>query len=682
MGKDAALIPVEDGTYDYAWVDPDDPRVREVRQVETVNHVGSLDGPTGAGENLVIHGDSGDALRSLTTIPELAGRYVGKVKLVYIDPPFNTNRTFDHYNDQLEHSIWLTMMRDRIRAMKPLLSPDASIWVHLDDAEVHRMRVLLDEEFGADSFAAEIVWQKSDTLRNDAQLFSVDHDIILVYRATTDWVANRMPRPEAMNRIYRSPDGDPVPWFDGGPTAPGARTHQGMVYAIQHPITGALMYPLKGRCWALGQSDILKQMREYAPYELRVLDDAAERAFVCGVEPDEVRGGVQAAALAVPLEEAATSATARYEAGNWPDFFLRGVGGIGGVGKKTHLPTGGVAPRTWWANSEVGSNRTSKKEIKDLFPDEVPFDTPKPERLLERIIHIASNPGDIVLDCFAGSGTTAAVAHKMGRRWVAVELSESTVNTFLVPRLVKVVNGDDPGGVTSRTERVAVADLPDGVTPVDAQWFTTLLGKFAAGSELPVDVVKALSAHIRAEAKSGSPTLSETESRTLLSLLRKLGRGHDAVTVDVMADAKRELGRSARTRTETTTQWSGGGGFTVARLGPSMYTVEDVTGAVFLSEAAVNGPWAKAVAGQLKFTLTPDHPVFCGMRRRQRLAVVDGVVDETVIRSVVAHLGDGERAVIVAKGVLPEAGALLSTLSPGSRLRKAPADLFPRATVR
>jgi len=157
MGKDSALIPVEDGKYDYAWVDPSDPRALEVKSIEVVEQVGEVDGPTGANENLLIVGDSGDALRSLGTIPEYADKYLGQVKLVYIDPPFNTEETFENYADQLEHSIWLTLMRDRIRDMGPLLAPDASIWVHLDDGEVHRMRLLLDEAFGADRFVTTIV---------------------------------------------------------------------------------------------------------------------------------------------------------------------------------------------------------------------------------------------------------------------------------------------------------------------------------------------------------------------------------------------------------------------------------------------------------------------------------------------------------------------------------------------
>jgi hypothetical protein len=221
----------------------------------------------------------------------------------------------------------------------------------------------------------------------------------------------------------------------------------------------------------------------------------------------------------------------------------------------------------------------------------------------------------------------------MGRRWITVELQEDTARKFVLPRLTKVASGDDPGGVTILTERVAVDGLPENLTPDEAQRFNTYLGR----------VLKAVD-------------------------------GVDTATVKALRDA-------TRTRDEKTVQWNGGGGFTVAKMGPSMYEVDDEDGEVYLSAEATNGAWSKAIAGQLEFTLTPEHPVFCGVRRRQRLAVIDGVVDETVVRTVVENLADNERAVIVGKGVVPEADALLRSLSPGSRIKKAPGDIFPKATV-
>ena len=252
MGKDMALIPAEHGKYDYEWVDPADLRACEVKSIEVVKTLGETAGATGANENLLVIGDSGDVLRSLGTIPEWAAKYRGKVKLVYIDPPFNTEQTFERYADQLEHSIWLTMMRDRIRDIKPLLAADASIWVHLDDAEVHRMRVVLDEELGAERCATQIVWQKRTTRENRAA-FSDNHDHILVYTAcpVTEWrdVRNRLAR----QTTTKNPDDDPRgPWDSIPFTAQGFRANQ--MYKITTP-TGVEHDPPLGRCWGATKSE-------------------------------------------------------------------------------------------------------------------------------------------------------------------------------------------------------------------------------------------------------------------------------------------------------------------------------------------------------------------------------------------------------------------------------------------
>ena len=587
MGKDSALIPVEEGKYDYAWVDPSDPRAREVKPIEVLEQVGEVEGPTGADENLLIIGDSGDALRSLGTIPEYHDRYAGQVKLVYIDPPFNTSQTFEHYADQLEHSIWLTMMRDRIRDIKPLLAPDASIWVHLDDAEAHRMRVLMDEEFGPENFVATVLWQRVDnpSSRTSAKIVP-SHDFLLVYSATPGFVARRR-EVDTLPAHYDRRDDEGRPYCSRSLRKAGAAARRedrpSMWFPIQSP-NGDEVWPVRGDGsegrWQWGAE---KVRRDY--HQLDWLPS--------------VRGGVEPFIRIYPPDEYTTPF------------------------------------HTWWPYSEVDSNRISKMEVKAIAPaEEVPFATPKPERLLARVMEVATFPGDLVLDFFGGSGTTAAVAHKMGRSWITVELQESTAQQFITPRLTKVVKGEDAGGVSAVTQRVAVNDLPQGMTPEEAQEFTSYLTK----------VVKA---------------------------------------VDNLDDATIKALRAAtRTRDKKTVLWEGGGGFTVAKMGPSMYEVDDDDGSVYLSAEATNGAWSKAVAGQLKFTLTPDDPVFCGARKRQRLAVIDGVADETVVRTVVEHLGEKEKAVIVAKGVLPEAAKLLQSLSPGSRIKKAPGDMFANGTVK
>lgn len=547
------------------------------------------------------------------------------------------------------------------------------------------MRALLDEEFGAENFVAEIAWQKSDTLRNDAHGFSADFDSILVYREGPAFTPAKMPRPPSMDLIYKSPDGDPNRWFNPGPTAPGAATHQGMVYGIQNPITGAIHYPLKNRCWTGSQSDIYQAVSEYTDYELRDIGDEADRAEICGVGRNEVRPGVKAIMLAQPLSEAQQSAAERHQQGVWPKFFFTGQDGGGAPGKKTYIPTGGVPPQTLWMHADVGSNRTAKAETRELTTRGSAFDTPKPERLLERILHIGSSPGDLVLDCFAGSGTTAAVAQKMGRRWVTVELLEETVETFIVPRLTKVVDGSDQGGISTRIDRVSAegVELPEGMTPRDAQTFNSALTKTAAGAELEVDVAKETARLARAAKKNGESELSVDELATLARLASKLAKTSET-SLDVSSKALAPLRAATRTRDEKTVRWTGGGGFAIARLGPSMYAVEDGPEGrteVYLSQAATNGAWSAAIAGQLGYRRTPDHPVFAGVKGRERLAVIDGVADETVIRDLYAQLATGETVMVVAKAALENSAALLRELAPGSTLRVAPAGLLQKGAV-
>lgn len=375
------------GNDTYEWVDPADWRVSEVRLLHHVETVGDADSG-----NLLIQGDALHALTALTSLPDLAERYLGQVRLVYIDPPFNTGQTFRNYDDAVEHSVWLTMLRDRLTQVRKLLRPDGSVWVHLDDAEQHRARCVLDEVFGADNFVATLIWEKSDSPRNSARHFSVDQDYIHVYARNADaWRPNRLPRTEEANSIYRNPDDDPRgPWLPGDPFA--NKPYSLGQYEVTGP-TGRTFRPPAGRYWRISEEKL---------NEL----DADGRVW-------------------------------------W------GPDGNARPSLKRYLSeVGDLVPRTLWRHPDVGSNRTSSAEIRRLFAGVAAFATPKPERLIERVIRIGSDEGDIVLDCFAGSGTTAAVAHKMGRRWVTVELSQQTVDEFVRPRLERVVKGDDPGGVT------------------------------------------------------------------------------------------------------------------------------------------------------------------------------------------------------------------------------------------
>ena len=646
--KDMALIPTETGKYGYRWVDPADPRYCETHTLVYDEYVKGQqtekkDGHTYSdradlppqNDNLLILGESGDVLEALTRVPELTEKYVGNVKLVYIDPPFNTSKAFDSYEDNLEHSIWLTMMRDRLVHLKRLLSNDGSIWVHLDDSELHRMRLLLDEIFGADHYITEIVWQKADSPRNDADYFSSDHDTILVYAKGESFQVNRFQRTAKDNERFSNPDNDPNgPWWDADPTAPDSKKHQGMVFAIQHPITGDYCYPAKGRHWSLEQKTILDIINQWAPYTLKEIDDTAKRAELCDVPTYEVREGVQAIVLDVPLEEAQKKAREVYDRGAWPTYILRS-GGTGGFGRKSYIPNRLNVPRTWWSNDEVGHNRTAKAEIKALFPGVTPFSTPKPERLLERIIHIATNPGDIVLDCFAGSGTTAAVAQKMGRRWITCELLKSTFQSYTMPRLVKVINDKDVGGITvTEGERVAAegSAIPDEVTPKDAADFNKVLNKII----------------------SDFPELKKDD--TIKSL--------KAITKTI--------------KTKELINWRGGGGFQVAHLSPACFDYSEELDRVILTPAATGETLIRSVAANLSFNLIDKSKasIFDARRGKTLLKVIEGVATTELVDSLISFLDEGETIVIAAMSVLDGVREHLRRECKGSRIIALPDDVF------
>lgn len=392
--KHLRLITTEAGGYE--WVDPADPRVTGVRMVERIETVGEMS-PDGDGlDNLLIEGDALHALTALNRVPALARLYSGKVRLVYIDPPFNTGQAFADYDDNLEHSVWLSMLRDRLVQLKPLIAATGSIWVHLDDAEVHRCRCVMDEILGSGKFVASIAWQKRYSRDNRPAIGPV-HDTLLVYAASgpRTWKAHRNRVPRTGAKQYRNPNNDPRGlWRPIPMTAQGFRANQ--MYEIVAP-GGAAHLPPKGRCWSMVRATFDEYLAAGRIYFGR--DGNSQPNVIRYLDEDE-----------------------------------------------------GLVPWSWWPSDEVGHNDEAKKEILTLFPNEPAFDTPKPERLMERIIHIATNPGDIVLDCFAGSGTTAAVAHKMGRRWVTVEREADTVNRFTRPRLERVAAGKDEGGITGAVE--------------------------------------------------------------------------------------------------------------------------------------------------------------------------------------------------------------------------------------
>ncbi len=393
--KQLRLLAHDDGSYE--WVAPSDYRVAEVRLLHNRGEVGTV-GPdkSRSKDNLLISGDALNALTSLIELPEFAREYVGRVKLAYLDPPFNTQQSFLQYDDALEHSVWLTMMRDRLAQIKTLLSPDGSVWVHCDDSEQAYLKVMMDELFGRENFVAAIVWEKAQGPKGDTDIASA-HDYILIFvKSRESWrtVRNLLPRTEVQLTRYANPDDDPRgPWRQGADSTAKSGGDENR-YPIRLP-SGREVTPAKGRYWAFSK-------------------ETFERACA----EDRVYFGTKGDSLPVI---------------------------------KTYLSKvkAGVVPKTWWPATEVGSNQEAKRDhLNKLLPDVTPFETPKPERLLARVIQIATNPGEIVLDCFLGSGTTAAVAIKTGRRWVGIERSVDTIERFAVPRLTKVVEGQDPGGIT------------------------------------------------------------------------------------------------------------------------------------------------------------------------------------------------------------------------------------------
>ena len=390
-------------------------------------------------EGILVHGDNLEALKALLPF------YAGEVKCIYIDPPYNTGSAFEHYDDNLEHSTWLNMMYPRLKLLREFLREDGSIWISIDDREGAYLRVICDEIFGRQNFVSNISWQRTYSTRNDAKGIVNEIEHILVYSKREGWQPKKLARTEEMNERYKNIDNDPKGlWRPDNAYAPGAKTHQGMVYAIQHPFTGALLYPTSGRCWTFEQADILEIMNGWCPYELREIDDAEKRAAICGVGIDEVRKGVKAIVLSKALEESKKSAEAVLKRGQWPRFYFS-KNGKGGIARKTYLSAvGDVPPTNLFEYKDVGHTDEAKKEVLKVFDGQSPFATPKPERLIKRVLEIATDEGDLVMDSFLGSGTTAAVAHKMGRRWIGIEMGEHA-KTHCAVRMKKVVDGEQGG---------------------------------------------------------------------------------------------------------------------------------------------------------------------------------------------------------------------------------------------
>ena len=416
-------------------------------------------------ENMIIHGDNLEALKALQL------RYESKIKCIYIDPPYNTGKEKWVYNDNVNdprirkwlgevvgkegedfsrHDKWLCMMYPRLKLLHKLMSNDGVIFISIDDNELYNLKAICDEIFGANCFVANVSWQRTYSTRNDSTEIVSEVEHILIYSNRPGWNPNKLPRTAEMDSNYKNPDNDVSLWTSCSATAPGATTHQGMVYAIQHPFTGKMLYPSTGRCWSLEQSTILDIMRGWANYELKNIDDEKERASICGIPPEKVRLGVKAIVLSVPLEIASKHAEEVLKRGQWPLFYFTKKG-KGGLRRKIYLENvGNVPPTNFWEYADVGHTDEAVKTIKAIFNGQLVIETPKPPRLIERVLQIAGNESTLILDSFAGSGTTAHAALNMNKRdggsrkFILIEM-EDYADCVTAERVKRVIKGYGEG---------------------------------------------------------------------------------------------------------------------------------------------------------------------------------------------------------------------------------------------
>jgi len=339
-------------------------------------------------DNLIIKGNNLLALHSLKK------NYAGKVKLIYIDPPYNTGNDDFGYNDKFNHSAWLTFMKNRIETAYELLSKDGSLWINIDDDESHYLKVLTDEVFKRENFIRNIVWQKKYAASNDSKGIPDMHDHILVYQKSDSFERNLLPRTEKQNKYYKYDDGDGRGRWRSDNLLVRSYSEE-YVFPITNPNTGEKFYPKEGSCWRASKKTIEKWIEE-------------NRIFF-------------------------------------------GKDGTGAPQLKRYLSEvqQGVVPNSWWTYEEADHNDAAKKEIEKVL-DNKAFMTPKPEALMQRVIHIGSDEGDLVLDFFAGSGTTGAVAHKMGRQYILCEQMDY-VESVTVERLQKVIEGEQ-GGISEEVD--------------------------------------------------------------------------------------------------------------------------------------------------------------------------------------------------------------------------------------
>lgn len=336
--------------------------------------------------NLLIQGDN------LTVLKALQETHGGTIRCIYIDPPYNNHEEYTHYSDDRSHQEWLGALKERIELLRPLLTEDGSLWISIDDGEAHYLKVACDGILGRQSFVATIAWQQR-TSRENRRVFSFNHEYVLLYAKDPQRFAearNDLPLSAEVLQRYRNPDDDPRgPWQSVSANVQAGHATEAQFYDVVAP-SGRVHTPPPGRCWAYTKARMQREV----------------------------------------------------SAGNI--WFGKNGEGVPRIKKFLRDVDRGLTPSTLWLAEEVGTTRHAKKQLLDMFPEEEPFDTPKPERLIQRILHIATNPGDLVLDAYLGSGTTAAVAHKLGRRYVGIEIGDHALE-ICAERLKAVIAGEERG---------------------------------------------------------------------------------------------------------------------------------------------------------------------------------------------------------------------------------------------
>lgn len=502
-------------------------------------------------ENMIIHGDNLLALKALES------KYAGQVKCIYIDPPYNTGSAFEHYDDNLEHSTWLSLMRPRLEILRNLLDDCGSIWISIDDEEAHYLKILCDETYSRYNFIADIAWEKADSPRMDADLFSTRYDHILVYAKNKDkFKVNRI-KPNYVPNHYNKMDEFGNKYYLKPLRYMGNQDRQedrpNMYFGIDSP-DGTKIYPVRKD----GSNGRWRWSKERLEKDYEKLE------------------------------------------------FIKTKNGWSVNTKIFYKDNEGTPPETMWFFNETGSNRIAKAEITKIFDGDKSFETPKPELLIERILTIATNEGDLVLDSFLGSGTTAAVAHKMNRRYIGVELGDHAY-THCKVRLDKVISGEDQGGIS-----------------ISKEYY-----------DLKEDDLKDLDLDIE-------------EVKSFNKILNKIGKETDLIPKDILKEIKSKT-RTQRIKSELI--WQGGGAYRFYELAPSLIN-EDDFGEYVINKDYNADMLAAAVALHEGFEYNPDSEIFWKQSKANEssyLFVTTRHLNEPYLDSIISTMEENEYLIIACK---------------------------------